>query len=486
MQFKILLTLILAHTTLSAQVVQGIVKDKSGNPIEITTVMIKSTQNHVHTDENGKYAISEAKAGDTLVIQQMFYETKELMLTSENMEQTIITTLDQKPFELSHVVITPNINALKTLSQIDLQTKPVNSSQELLRQVPGLFIGQHAGGGKAEQIFLRGFDIDHGTDVLINVDGIPINMVSHAHGQGYADMHFIMPEIIENITYNKGPYDVDKGNFATAGYVAFKTKDHVKESILSTEIGSFNTKRITGLFSIMDKTNESAYFASEYLLSDGPFEATQAFQRFNIFAKYTKTLENNDKFSIWTSRFTSRWDASGQIPQRAVASGQISRFGAIDNTEGGQTSRSNLHLNYTKYMSNDAYLKTNAYISSYYFQLFSNFTFFLMDSIHGDQIKQKEKRNTYGANTEFHFKLSKSASDLRFRLGVGLRYDDINDVELFNTLQRKSTLQNLALGDIDESNLFSYGDVTFENGPIQITTGIRADYFNFVYQDKLP
>ncbi|MFZ1750412.1 MAG: TonB-dependent receptor plug domain-containing protein [Saprospiraceae bacterium] len=298
MQFKILLTLILAHTTLSAQVVQGIVKDKSGNPIEITTVMIKSTQNHVHTDENGKYAISEAKAGDTLVIQQMFYETKELMLTSENMEQTIITTLDQKPFELSHVVITPNINALKTLSQIDLQTKPVNSSQELLRQVPGLFIGQHAGGGKAEQIFLRGFDIDHGTDVLINVDGIPINMVSHAHGQGYADMHFIMPEIIENITYNKGPYDVDKGNFATAGYVAFKTKDHVKESILSTEIGSFNTKRITGLFSIMDKTNESAYFASEYLLSDGPFEATQTFQRFNIFAKYTKTLENNDKFSI--------------------------------------------------------------------------------------------------------------------------------------------------------------------------------------------
>jgi outer membrane receptor protein involved in Fe transport len=216
--------------------------------------------------------------------------------------------------------------------------------------VPGLIIGQHAGGGKAEQIFLRGFDIDHGTDININIDGLPVNMVSHAHGQGYADMHFIMPEIIENVTYGKGPYDADRGNFATAGYVSFKTKDNPDHSFFSTEYGSFNTRRTAGLYNLISSQNESAYIASEYLLSDGPFESTQAFNRFNLFAKYTKRLENNDKLSIWASRFTSRWDASGQIPNRAVESGVISRFGAIDDTEGGNTSRSNVVLQYAKYL----------------------------------------------------------------------------------------------------------------------------------------
>ena len=126
---------------------------------------------------------------------------------------------------LEQVVISPEINAISLFSKIDLHTYPVNSSQEVLRKVPGLVIGQHAGGGKAEQIFLRGFDIDHGTDISISVDGMPVNMVSHAHGQGYADLHFLIPETINNIDFGKGPYYADQGNFATAGYVDFETKE---------------------------------------------------------------------------------------------------------------------------------------------------------------------------------------------------------------------------------------------------------------------
>lgn len=116
-------------------------------------------------------------------------------------------------------------NIFQTISELDIHLRPINNSQEILRSVPGLFIGQHAGGGKAEQLFIRGFDVDHGTDVSISVDGIPVNMVSHAHGQGYADLHFVIPEFIDKVNFDKGPYFAEKGNFTTAGFVDFKTKD---------------------------------------------------------------------------------------------------------------------------------------------------------------------------------------------------------------------------------------------------------------------
>jgi outer membrane receptor protein involved in Fe transport len=468
-----------------AQSVKGIVTDKTGNPIDFVTITVNKSTIHNHTDEFGRYTLSDVNMGDTLHFAHMLHESNWVVINSGQMTSTIRTILTQKNFQLNQVTISPEKQALKTISVIDLETNPVSTSQELLRRVPGLIIGQHAGGGKAEQIFLRGFDIDHGTDININIDGLPVNMVSHAHGQGYADMHFIMPEIIENVTYGKGPYDADRGNFATAGYVSFKTKDNPDHSFFSTEYGSFNSRRTAGLFNLISSQNESAYIASEYLLSDGPFESTQALNRFNVFAKYTKRLENNDKLSIWASRFTSRWDASGQIPNRAVESGMITRFGAIDDTEGGNTSRSNIVLQYAKYLSNDNFIKTRAYVSAYDFLLYSNFTFFLNDSINGDQIKQKEQRNIYGLDTELNYRSSDISDDLLFRLGAGVRYDDVNDVELSNTVNRITTFSSLALGQMDESNIFGYADATYDYGHLQVNAGIRADYFNYIYENNL-
>jgi outer membrane receptor for ferrienterochelin and colicin len=153
------------------------------------------------------FILPDSNIGDSLQIVHLSYES----------EKVVIISLDE-------VVISPRIDALNLLTDIDIITNPVNSSQDILRQVPGLFIGQHAGGGKAEQIFLRGFDIDHGTDINISVDGLPVNMVSHAHGQGYADLHFVIPETVDLIDFGKGPYDASQGNFNTAGWVDFKTK----------------------------------------------------------------------------------------------------------------------------------------------------------------------------------------------------------------------------------------------------------------------
>ncbi|MBP6238147.1 MAG: TonB-dependent receptor [Saprospiraceae bacterium] len=473
-------------TFVSAQNITGMLKDKTGSPIEYANIIIPKYNLHTHSDDRGKYDISGIKAGDTILVSHMTFQSVILIPTAKDFESTVVTVLLEKNIDLDQVTISPHSQALKTLSRIDIQTNPVNNAQELLRHVPGLVIGQHAGGGKAEQIFLRGFDIDHGTDINISFDGLPVNMVSHAHGQGYADMHFIMPEIIEDITYGKGPYDADKGNLATAGYVAFKTKDSPQNSFFSTEFGSFNTRRTAGLVNLLASQNESAYIASEYLLSDGPFESSQAFNRFNLFAKYTKRLENNDKISIWASRFTSRWNASGQIPDRAVANGLIGRFGAIDDTEGGNTSRSNVVLNYTKYLADNQFVKTRAFVSAYDFLLYSNFTFFLNDSINGDQIRQKENRQIYGLDTELNYRINKNSdSDLLFKIGTGIRYDDVNDIELSNTLNRKTTLSHLALGQVDESNIFGHADATFVSGKWMLNAGIRADYFKFIYENQL-
>ena len=470
----------------SAQTINGMLKDKTGSPIEYANIIIPKYNLHTHSDDLGKYDITGIKAGDTILVSHMTFQSVILIAAAKDFESILVTILVEKNINLDQVTISPQSQALKTLSRIDIQTNPVNNAQELLRHVPGLIIGQHAGGGKAEQIFLRGFDIDHGTDINISIDGLPVNMVSHAHGQGYADMHFIMPEIIEDITYGKGPYDSDKGNLTTAGYVAFKTKENPENSFFSTEYGSFNTRRTTGLVNLLTSQSESAYVATEYILSDGPFVSSQAFKRFNFFAKYTKRLDNYDKISIWTSRFTSRWNASGQIPDRAVSSGLLSRFGAIDDTEGGNTARNNLVLNYTKYLSVNQFVKTRAFISTYDFLLYSNFTFFLNDPINGDQIRQKESRQIYGLDTELNYRIGNAtAADILFRIGSGIRYDDINDNELSHTLNRKTTISHLALGHVDESNVFGFADVTYVAGKWMLNAGMRADYFKFIYENQL-
>ena len=167
-----------------------------------------------------------------------------------------------------------------------------------MRKVPGVIIGQHAGGGKAEQIFLRGFDVDHGTDVAIGVDGMPVNMVSHAHGQGYADLHFLIPETVDNINFGKGPYTASVGNFNTAGYLNFKTKKRIEESSVSLEYGQFETLRTVGVFNVLDDDNHSAYVAGSLNLTDGPFESSQNFNRYNVMAKYNYRLPQDQELTF--------------------------------------------------------------------------------------------------------------------------------------------------------------------------------------------
>ncbi len=467
-----------------SQQLKGQVLNKYNQPLEATYVYNLNSKSHAHTSENGMFILNDTKVGDSIKIGLLGYDNKILVI--ENLNEVLSIVLTEKAYQLDELVISEQLNALNTITRLDLNTNPVNSSQEVLRKAPGLIIGQHAGGGKAEQLFLRGFDVDHGTDVSISVDGMPVNMVSHAHGQGYSDLHFVIPETVNKIDFGKGPYYAKEGDFNTAGYVNFSTKDYLNESLVALSIGKFNTLRTLGMFNVLQNLkNQNAYFAFEYLTGDGPFESPQNFNRLNLFGKYVVYTPKNDKLTLTASHFTSRWDASGQIPQRAVDDGSISRFGAIDNTEGGNTSRTNFNVEFTKQVSDETTFKTNAFYSNYDFELYSNFTFFLEDPINGDQIKQKETRDVFGMNTAFKTETFLGLTSVNLNYGLGLRHDISNGNELSKTINKTTIKESVQLGDINQTNIDAFINAEFELGKLTVAPALRFDYFKFLYHDKL-
>lgn len=466
-----------------AQSLSGTVLDPGSESIPGVNILNLQNGAHTHTDDQGEFVLESVQIFDSIQISMVGFVTSVFVVDQLNEPLELI--LERKSFSLDEVVISSGPDALNLFTEIDLKVSPVNSSQEVLRQVPGLFIGQHAGGGKAEQIFLRGFDVDHGTDVRISVDGMPVNLVSHAHGQGYADLHFLIPETIERVELGKGPYDSEQGNFATAGHVDFQTKERLSNSMVSIEGGQFSTRRLLGMFKVLDQDKHQAYIAAESLGSDGPFDSPQNFNRSNLMTKYSGYTSPRDQISVSASTFSSNWDASGQIPQRKVDDGTIGRFGAIDDTEGGQTSRSNLILSFDRMIDERTYMKNTLYTYSSEFELYSNFTFFLNDSINGDQIRQIEDRRGIGLNSEYGHSFSNDTWSGFWKLGLGYRYDRTEDTELSHTRNRKETLEFLKLGDILESNVSMYSELKLDLGAFTIGPALRVDVMDFQYTDDL-
>jgi hypothetical protein len=473
-----------AHHTLKGTVLSA--EDRT--PLIGAFVGIAGTAKGTITNEFGQFELVIEDTAVTLTISYLGFSEKTIEVDEHS--GTIVILLETAAIELAQLRISANeMNSVNTISKLDLKLRPFNSSQEVLRIVPGLFIAQHAGGGKAEQIFLRGFDLDHGTDINITVDGLPVNMVSHAHGQGYADLHFLIPELINVVDFGKGPYYTEKGNLNTAGYVGFTTKSTLNKQILKIEAGRFNTVRMVGMFNLLGEElalkGHNAIAAVEYNMTNGPFETPQNFNRLNLFTKYTGQFNANNSLTIQLMRMTSKWDASGQIPQRAVDSGEISRFGAIDPTEGGNTSRTDASLKLISRLPSGWNMENQLFMTNYDFELYSNFTFYLNNPEYGDQIRQKEARNITGLNGELSKTSGLGNNSLTSKIGYGFRYDDINDVELTSTVNRKTDLERKSLGDVDETNGWVYADATLESGRWLFNGGLRADAFKFDYVDKL-
>lgn len=437
------------------------------------------------TDQNGNFTLSGNRNIEKLLLSYIGYK---LSIVSVNGQRELKIEMEPDILNMKDVVLlqSNSVTKFSTLSKIDLDLKPVRNTQELLRLVPGLFIAQHAGGGKAEQIFLRGFDCDHGTDVQVSVDGLPVNMVSHAHGQGYADAHFIIPETINNIDFGTGPYYADHGNLNTAGYVAFSTFNNIANSRVQVEAGRFNTYRALAMLDLIkkDKSKQSAYIAGEVNFTNGPTINPQHFKRFNIFGKYNLAINDRTQFTASISSFASGWNASGQVPERAMASGLIDRFGSIDPSEGGQTQRHNASLLLTHHFANGTSWQNQLFYSRYSFNLYSDFTFFLNDPVNGDEINQAEKRNLASYQSKLNQQYQLGKFNLTSTYGAGIRYDATQDSKLTHVVKRVF-LNNIQLGNIKETNGFAFTQQQLSEGKWLLDAGLRADYFHFYYFNKL-
>ncbi len=369
----------------------------------------------------------------------------------------------------------------KTFRQADFALRPRNSAQDLLRLVPGLVLAQHAGGGKAEQIFLRGFDADHGTDVNISIDDAPVNMISHGHGQGYADLHFIIPEIVQSIDVAKGPYFARYGDLATAGAVAFHTLDSLPENIIKAEGGSFETYRAMTLLKGPSSNGLNSYFGADAFSARGFFDNPQNFKRFILYGKANAHIGDEGSFSASLMTFSSGWDANGQIPQRAVNDGLISPFGSLDPTEGGATSRTTGILTYTTGGA-DPFILTGS-LTDYRFRLYSDFTFFAQDSVHGDEREQADQRTLLSARAEKVSTWSIGTNLMRTTIGANFRSDDIQAGLYHDTARVRLATKIDAV--IAERQIGPYAQQEIFLPFAQVMIGARADYVNFDVANRL-
>jgi len=377
----------------------------------------------------------------------------------------------------------------QTRWQKDLELRPTNTPSDVMRLTPGLIIGQHHGGGKADQILFRGFDSDHGTDFAVFIDGIPVNMVSHAHGQGYADLHWLIPETIERVEIYKGPYFVQLGDFATSGAMNIITKKKDKDSTLTLSGGSYNTQRYVGIFSPPEGTRLSPYIAGEVYLNDGPFKNPNDYIRYNLLTKFGLLQTANSNLSFLGTFFKTGWNASGEIPARAVRSGAIGRFGSFDPSEGGKSERQNMSLIYNYADANQSF-NAQTWVSWYKLQLWSNFSLFLNDPVNGDGIEQNDKRFLIGNNLNYRRSYNLFALPMETFVGFQSRFDHIR-VGLFSQTDRRRMTKlgnispTLSNNDIQQINLALFAQQEIKPASwLRTHIGVRMDSFIFDVTQK--
>ena len=370
----------------------------------------------------------------------------------------------------------------------DFQLRPIASVQDILRVTPGLVVVQHSGGGKANQYFLRGFDADHGTDIALSIDGVPINMVSHAHGQGFSDTNFIIPEIVERVEISKGPYFANQGDFATAGAVNMVSRNDFEHSSVGFGLAGspgHGSLGYRGLLIASPKLGAAkATFAAEVGRSNGPFDHPDHWDKYKLWSKLTFAPSPRSQLSVGEMSYGANWHGSGQIPARAVEQGLISRFGSIDPDEGGNTARHQIFAQYRVLPDEHSELKTVAYLGSYRFNLFSNFTLFLRNAEHGDEIEQVDRRTFYGGRLSYRVMRALGGIKLDTTIGGDGRSDDIRE-ELWNSAEREQ-LEAVRANAVHETFVGAF--VNEEVTPVswlRANLGGRADLLSFGVDDKL-
>lgn len=361
-------------------------------------------------------------------------------------------------------------------SGAELLARPVLRRGELLEVIPGMIVTQHSGTGKANQYFVRGFNLDHGTDFGASVDSMPVNLRTHGHGQGYADLNFIIPELVEKVDYTKGPYFADQGDFTTAGSANFQFYEVLPRSGVKFEFGEDDYYR----FLAMDNSNLGSGTLStalEYTYYDGPWVLEEDSRRLNLFAKYYWESGVN-RYSLTGLAYHGEWTSTDQIPKRLVDRGVIDRLGFVDPTLGGDSQRYSLSFDWV-HEGDVSTTTTSAYVGYYDLDLFSNFTYFLNDPINGDQFNQVDKRSFAGLIITDTRENELFGRDGDFTVGFETRHDFIDEVGLYNT-QARRRIGTVRSDGVYETSISAFVDQELEvNDWMRINGGLRGDLFYF-------
>ena len=368
------------------------------------------------------------------------------------------------------------------VTQQQLDARTVYRPGELLEAVPGLVVSQHSGEGKANQFYLRGFNLDHGTDLRTTVDGMLVNQRSHAHGQGWTDVNFMIPELGTLLEYRKGPFYAAEGDFSSAGAVNLKYANTLPSGIASIGLGQNGYAR-TLLANSPKLGDGNLLYALELMHNDGPFTVKDNYQKKNGVLRYSQGTEANG-FNVTAMAYSAKWHATDQIPLRAVQSGALGRFDAVDQSDGGQASRYSLSGEWRQASGNVA-TTVNAYVIRQKLDLFSNFTYFLDNPVDGDQFAQPDRRTTTGVNASQTYATTLWGRESEFTLGAQFQNDSIANA-LQNTVARQ-VLSTTRVDQIRERSLGLYGENKTRWGDsFRTVLGVRADNFHFKVDSDNP
>ncbi len=410
-------------------------------------------------------------------------------VTTPGSDEAAAASANATPSDLDRVTVIGRRNSLVgeaisasegSISQADIADRPLLRTGDLLEFVPGLVATQHSGSGKANQYFLRGFNLDHGTDFSTFVDGMPVNMRTHGHGHGWTDLNFLIPEAVEELTYRKGTYYADVGDFSSAGSARFHIADEVARGQLGLTFGEDGYVRGVVVDSVALGGGDLLY-AGELQTYDGPWtDIDEDVRKGSGLLRYSAPL-GDGRAHVMVMGYSNEWNSPDQIPQRAVDSSLISEFGSLDTTVGGEASRYSLSGGWSgRAFGGESSVDAYAIDSS--LNLWSNFTYFLDDPDNGDQFQQVDERQLYGFNASQQWDSGRS----RWRVGAEGRFDDIGRVALLRTNARQlvSTVRDDA---VEEASIGAFVANEFRfNDQWRSYLGVRRDEYDFDVDSSLP